>query len=165
MIKKTKPVFKMEQHKLSRFTEVSMVSLIIASILGAGLKGMHLIEDTKLQSVAKEFQEIRLHVEEYMTRYGRFPGSKDAYETLDDTKIALCHMHEKGIIHSEEFIKSKLGGLFVFKTINGKHHLQLLSGAKPFTRRQIKQINHFLGLSNELSYTTDGNLFSFPLTE
>ena len=149
----------------TRTREVFMISIMISVIFGAGFQGMHLIESTKVQSVAQQFQDIRLCVEEYVTKYGKFPGKRNVYETLDDTKAALCHMHEKGCIRSKEFIKSKMGGVFVFKTINGKHHVQLLSGAPLLTRRQIMKITRFLNMRDTSSYVIDNGVFSFPLSE
>ncbi|USO02227.1 MAG: prepilin-type N-terminal cleavage/methylation domain-containing protein [Alphaproteobacteria bacterium] len=113
----------LDSRKLKAFSliELSISLLIIGIILGSVFKGMQLVENAKLQAVAKQFQEIRLDVEQYIARYGEFPS------TPDDTTGALNKMHSKGILKSNQPIKSKFGGEFKFKDVGGKYCIQLVS--------------------------------------
>ena len=147
--------------------ELSISLLIIGIILGSVFKGVQLVEHVKLQSIAKQFQEIRLHFEHYVSHHGEFPGSKQAYASLEDTKQAFEKLYEKGIVRSKSFVKSKLGGLFKLKTLSGKHYIQLVSesDAPILNITQIERLKSFFNFEDgDSSCIMDGDLFSYPLS-
>jgi len=152
-------------NKLKAFSliELSISLLIIGIILGSVFKGTQLLENVKIQSVAKQFQEIRLDIEYYVTRYGEFPGNT-VYTSLNDTQTALQKLHEKGITRSHRPIKSKFGGVFRFKTIEGKHYVQLVSdmGGALLNQKQIEYLKTLVDTENVIM---DGSVMSYLLSD
>jgi len=159
----------LKNKKLKAFSliELSVVLLIIGIILGSIFKGMQLVESAKIQSVAQQFQAIRLDVEHYVTRYGEFPGPS-LYTSKTDTQNAFQKLYEKGIVKSKQLIRSKLGGIFLFKTINKKHYIQLVSDLdhSPLNEKQIEQLKCIISQGNDSeSCCMDGSIFSYLISE
>lgn len=154
----------MHIRKAFSLLELSISLLIIGVILTSVFKGFQLVEYAKIQSVAKQFQEFRIHVENYIGRHGMFPGQKPIYVTLDDTRHALTDLYQKGIVRSNKFMRSKLGGVFKIKTIQGKHYLQLISEAESSVLN-LKQVEMLQSFFEEENFMMDGDIFSFPLSD
>lgn len=158
----------MNRIKLKAFSliELSVALLIIGIILSSIFKGVQLVENAKIQSVAKQFQEIRLNVENYVTRYGEWPGKLSSYDTLEHTKQAFDQLHEKGITTSKSLVHSKFGGVFQFKTIQGKHYLQLVSetGQGLLNEKQILNLKSLIDIADSDLCVMDDKIFSYPLS-
>lgn len=151
----------MRKIKAFSLIELSVALLIIGIILSSIFKGAQLIESAKIQSVAKQFQEIRLNIENYMVRYGDLVGP---YQTLEDMKTILAKLYDKGIVRSSELVRSKLGGLFKIKTIEGRHYLQLVTDADAvlLNTKQVENLKSFV--DGDLC-KMDGDVFSYLITE
>lgn len=154
----------MHKRKAFSLIELSISLLIIGIILTSVFKGLQLVEYAKIQSIAKQFQEFRVHVENYMGRHGIFPGQRGVYATLDDTRHALTDLYQRGIMRSNKFMRSKLGGVFKIKTIGGRHYLQLISEAEDAILN-LKQVEMLQSFFEEENCLMDGDIFSFPLSD
>ena len=114
--------------KLEAFSlvELSISILIIGIIIISVFKGGQLIETAKVQSVARQFQEIRSYIESYLEKEGCYPGLGDgARYAGQDLTTWWREMYDKGIVASESPIMPRIGGRFVLQTVENSHYISI----------------------------------------
>lgn len=162
-----------KSHRAFSLVELSIALLIIGLIIGSVLKGSYLIESAKIQSVVRQFHEIRNNLDQYMHRFGVWPGleatndneeSKTGYWNNEDNNLAWTKLGKSEIISYDISPKSKLGGKFYLESFqhNGLtvHCITLcekFKGRGILTEQQVQSIKHGL-TGNESKKNDEGEV-------
>lgn len=115
--------------RISAFSllELSVVLVIVGVLISGVLKGKSILDNTKIQSIATDFQKFKIMIDQYKDHYLALPGddpnasnhfsnviSGDGDGTIgeNDAKLFWSHLYKAGSISSELAPTSKIGGYY-----------------------------------------------------
>lgn len=121
--------FKKSTKEIKAFSliEMSIVLVVIGLVAGAVFKGRELLENAKIRSIASDFQQYDMAVNNYQETYQALPGddprasahfsgtdSGDGNGQISGKEADLFwqHLHKATLIGSNQAPTSKLGGKF-----------------------------------------------------
>lgn len=121
--------FKKSTKEIKAFSliEMSIVLVVIGLVAGAVFKGRELLENAKIRSIASDFQQYDMAVNNYQETYQALPGddsrasthfsgtdSGDGNGQISGREADLFwqHLHKATLIGSGHAPTSKLGGIF-----------------------------------------------------
>jgi prepilin-type N-terminal cleavage/methylation domain-containing protein len=128
--------------------EISIVLLIVGILAGAFMKGKDLIESAQLQSVASDMHSLQIAYANYINSYGCIPGNDGAAAarfgsgvkngsgsgrlTAEEAKEVMKHLFAAGLIGSDNYKVSKVGGNYEILSVNGIAKMRLSNDGNGF---------------------------------